>query len=267
MPELCEFLQDGLILKYKLWDAPGQTVIVLHGLGSDSRQFDEDAAVFAAAGYRVIVPDLRGHGQSGAPTPMTSEAMHVSVMAADILGLMSELKIQSAHFVGNSMGGVVALAIIEASPDAVLSLATFGTVYDLNFPAIIPFTQNVVSRLLGAKRLARLTAKSVTDCERTRELILEIYPHLDMGMVHATQKTLRKYDYLETAKSFSRPILILRADGDKAINKQLPRTLSALQKNENVTVTEVPDAGHFANLDQPDFVRRAILNHLSERRA
>lgn len=264
MPELREFRQDGLDLKYKLWEAPGPTIIILHGLGSDGRQFEEDAGAYAAAGYRVIVPDLRAHGQSSAPTPMTPDAMHVSVMAEDVLQLMSKLNIQAAHFVGNSMGGVVALAIVKSSPKAVLSLATFGTVYDLKFPAIVPAAQFIIGRLLGAERIAKLTAKSVTNCQRTRELVLEIYPDLDIKMVHAAQKTLREYDYLETAKSFAGPILILRGDGDKAINKQLPRTLSALQANENFTVVEVADAGHFTNLDQPELVRHAILDHLPE---
>jgi pimeloyl-ACP methyl ester carboxylesterase len=263
MPKHCTLLHGGLVLNYKLWEGAGPTLIILHGLGSDGRQFEDDAAVYAAAGYRVIVPDLRAHGQSEAPKPMTSGAMHVSVMAEDILALMADLQLPVAHFIGNSMGGVVALAIIKKSPESVLSLATFGTTYDLSFPAIVPFIQVLTGRLMGSKRLAKVTAKTVTKHDRTRDLILEIYPDLDIGMVHAVQKTLRKYDYIETAKSFAGPITILRGDGDTAINKELPRTLSALQSLDNVTVSDVTDAGHFTNTDQPERVQGLILDHLS----
>lgn len=263
MPSERTLLHDGLTLRYRLWGEQGPAVIILHGLGSDSRQFEADAAVFAAAGYRVIVPDLRGHGRSDSPKPMTPDAMHVSVMADDILAVMAELKLSSAHFIGNSMGGVVALALMQKSQDSVLSLATFGTTYDLSLPAIVPLIQALIGRLMGPQRLAKITAKSVTKYERTRALILEVFPNLDLGMTHAVQKTLRNYDYISTAKSFPRAMVVLRGDGDTEINKHLPRTLSALNDQANVRVIDVADAGHFTNTDQPEQVQKIILEHLA----
>ena len=83
-------------------------------------------------------------------------------------------------------------------------------------------------------------------------------------MVQAAQRTLRRYDYLDAVRSFDGPILILRGDADKSINRYLPATLKALEGQKDVRVIHVKDAGHLTNLDRPAVVRDAILAFLQE---
>lgn len=250
-PDWQRLRADDIEIHYRIWGETGTPLFLLHGLGSDSRQFEWDAEQFSGSGFRVIVPDLRGHGRSFLPRPLTAEAMHVSQMARDISRLMSHLQLDEAHFVGNSMGGVVALDLIGRSPGSVCSLTTFGTVYSLDLPAHISIMRNLVGRILGARRLADMTARSVSERENTQAMVRLIYADLNLDMVAAVQKTLRRYDYRDIAAAFPRPILILRGDRDRHINKYLPETLRALEGRANVHLIDIADAGHFTNTDQP----------------
>lgn len=250
-------------MTYRVWGEENpDTLVIVHGLGSDHRQFIEDAEFFAERGYRCIVPDLRGHGQTNAPEPLSKRTVTMEKMARDLSLLIDKTGGGPVGLIGNSMGGVAALALIEKSPEKVSSLVTFGTTYSLNFPPFVPWLQYVIAKLMGAKRLAETVAKSATRHENTRRVIREVYPTLDYRLVYMIQKTLRKYDYRKAAAKFAGPILLIRAETDKDINKQLPATLKKLRKKPNFRVAELSDAGHFANTDQPDAYRRLVLEFL-----
>ena len=87
----------------------GLPVICLHGLTRNSRDFEIIAPRIAALGRRVVVPDMRGRGQSSNdPDP----AHYVpAVYAQDVLKLMDQLGIPKAVFIGTSMGGLITLVI------------------------------------------------------------------------------------------------------------------------------------------------------------
>jgi pimeloyl-ACP methyl ester carboxylesterase len=95
----------------------GAPVICLHGLTRNSRDFEVIAPRIAALGRRVIVPDMRGRGQSANdPDP----AHYVpAVYAQDVLKLMDDLSIPKAVFIGTSMGGLITLVIAATAPDRI----------------------------------------------------------------------------------------------------------------------------------------------------
>jgi len=68
--------------------------------------------------YRVIVPDLRGHGRSPAP----SGVYEMDLLARDVLAMLDALHIMKAAIVGHSMGGYVALAAWKLAPERFLAL-------------------------------------------------------------------------------------------------------------------------------------------------
>jgi pimeloyl-ACP methyl ester carboxylesterase len=84
-------------------------VVCLHGLTRNSKDFEDVAPRIAAIGRRVIVPDTRGRGRSAYdPQP---ERYDPKVYARDILGLMDQLGISRAVFLGTSMGGIITMMI------------------------------------------------------------------------------------------------------------------------------------------------------------
>jgi pimeloyl-ACP methyl ester carboxylesterase len=93
----------------------GAPVVLLHGTGA-SLDIWRGVADSLAAGYRVIVPDQRGHGQS---SKFDDPARFGREMGADVVRLLDHLRVPRAHLVGHSMGGVIAAYVAVRHPDRV----------------------------------------------------------------------------------------------------------------------------------------------------
>jgi pimeloyl-ACP methyl ester carboxylesterase len=98
----------------------GSDVVLIHGLGAAKSSFFDCAALLAEAGHRVHAIDLPGFGGSSKPTIAPYSARW---FADSVMGVMNILDIESAHLVGNSMGGRVALEMGLRSPERVRSIA------------------------------------------------------------------------------------------------------------------------------------------------
>ena len=132
---------DGLRVYARDYPAsPGRVrlpVICLHGLTRNSADFEEVAPYIAKLDRRVIVPDLRGRGLSEHDQDPTN--YHLWTYARDILDLCDAMGIGQAIFVGNSMGGLLTMALSTLRPTLIRS-------------AIL----NDVGPVLSAKGLARI---------------------------------------------------------------------------------------------------------------
>jgi pimeloyl-ACP methyl ester carboxylesterase len=84
--------------------ADGSVVILLHGWPYDIHAFVDVAPVLASAGYRVIVPHLRGYGTTRFLSGDTPRNGQQSALAADVIALMDALKIQKATIGGFDWG-------------------------------------------------------------------------------------------------------------------------------------------------------------------
>lgn len=100
----------------------GAPVTLLHGFTQSGRSWQEIISIMPA-GWRWVVPDLRGHGDTrvkpGAPFTMDA-------CTADLEMLWDHLGIERTHLVGYSMGGRLALHVAARRPERILSLLTIG---------------------------------------------------------------------------------------------------------------------------------------------
>src|SRR5713101_7018106 len=98
----------------------GAPVTLLHGFTQSGRSWQEVISIMPA-GWRWVVPDLRGHGEtrSRPGAPITMDAC-----TADLEMLWDELGIQRTHLVGYSMGGRLALHVAARRPERLLSALT-----------------------------------------------------------------------------------------------------------------------------------------------
>src|SRR2546421_9852565 len=97
--------------------ANGPPVILLHGWPYDIYSFVDVAPLLASAGYRVIVPYLRGYGTTRFLSPETARSGQPSAVAADIVALMDALKIEKATLAGFDWGARTANIIAALWPE------------------------------------------------------------------------------------------------------------------------------------------------------
>jgi 3-oxoadipate enol-lactonase len=113
---------DGVRLAYRdSGDETAPVMVLLHGLGEDSRGWDEVAAAFAGR-FRVLAVDLRGHGHSDWPGRYS-----LALLRDDVLGLLDALGLDRITLIGHSLGGAVAFGVAAAlvaagQPDRVARL-------------------------------------------------------------------------------------------------------------------------------------------------
>jgi pimeloyl-ACP methyl ester carboxylesterase len=104
--------------------ADGPAVILLHGWPYDIHSYVDVAPLLASAGYRVVVPYLRGYGTTRFLSSDAFRNGQPSVVAVDIIGLMDALKIQKATIGGFDWGARTADIIAALWPDRCKALVS-----------------------------------------------------------------------------------------------------------------------------------------------
>lgn len=95
----------------------GRPVVLLHGFPDSWRLWRHQIRVLAAAGYRVIAPDLRGFGRSSRPPDVADYRM--SFLAGDVVGLLDSTGVDRAAVVGHDWGAVLAWHVASSMPERV----------------------------------------------------------------------------------------------------------------------------------------------------
>lgn len=98
----------------------GTPIVLLHGLGSKKEAWIPQHDL--AQQYRLIIPDLRGHGETALEEDLT-----IKNFALDVIHLLESLHIHSTFICGLSLGGIVAQEIYKQRPDMVKGLILSNT--------------------------------------------------------------------------------------------------------------------------------------------
>jgi pimeloyl-ACP methyl ester carboxylesterase len=104
--------------------ADGPAVVLLHGWPYDIHSFVDVTPLLAQAGYRVIVPYLRGYGTTNFLSTETVRNGQQSVVAVDIIALMDSLKIEKATIAGFDWGARTACIIAALWPERCKALVS-----------------------------------------------------------------------------------------------------------------------------------------------
>ncbi|MEI6231312.1 MAG: alpha/beta hydrolase, partial [Actinomycetes bacterium] len=103
------------------------TVVLLHAFPLNKSLFDEVTSPIAETGWDVIVPDLRGFGESGFGGVEPDDEPSLAFMARDVLDIMDRVGVQSAVIAGVSLGGYVAMELVRQAPERIAALALIDT--------------------------------------------------------------------------------------------------------------------------------------------
>ncbi|SES90845.1 Pimeloyl-ACP methyl ester carboxylesterase [Oceanobacillus limi] len=218
----------------------GEAIVFLHtGLQTGKTELDLQREYFKQK-YKVILPDLRGHGKSVSNN--LSDYFHRS--AKDLAETLEELGLPSAHIVGCSLGGLVGLVFAKNHPDMVKSLT---------LSSIIPEKPADWEKI--NQEDVENTAKIVEDPD-TANYFNAIHDGDWKELLHSTQNT-DWYPFDETAdlSMLNMPILFIVGEQNE---HETIGTITYPKTNENIHVSIIPFAGHVVHLDQPEMYNKIV---------
>jgi len=148
---------DGFRLFYRSFgpDAGVPTVLGLHGGPGASHDYLRPLADLTRFGYRVVLFDQLGCGRSEVPDDRALFSLEHHVQETE--GVRTALDLGRVHLVGSSYGGLLALAVALAHPEALRSLTTIGGL------ASVPLAQAEMGRL--RRELPPQTQRTLDRCE------------------------------------------------------------------------------------------------------
>jgi len=151
-------------LYFREYGQSGEPLVILHGLFGASDNWHSLATRFAEQ-FHVCVPDLRNHGQSS-----HSDEMDYPLMAGDVAELLAGQGLATAHILGHSMGGKVAMQLALMQPDLVQKLV----VADMSPRGYTPLHNEIIAAL------AALDVSSYASRTEIEEVLAGPIPSLNL---------------------------------------------------------------------------------------
>src|SRR6516162_9581102 len=102
----------------------GIPVLLMHGFPYDPRAYDEVVPLLVSAGFRAIVPYLRGYGATRFLSPETPRSGQQAALGRDLLEFMDALKLDKVALVGFDWGGRAACVVSALWPERVRCLVS-----------------------------------------------------------------------------------------------------------------------------------------------
>lgn len=243
----------------------GPLVVMLPGIGDLRQAYRFLAPRIAAAGYRVVTVDLRGHGGSSARWP-TYDA---SAQAQDVLALLDHLDGGPAVIVGNSFAASVAVWAATERPAAVAGTVLIGPF--VRAPEPNPILALAIHVLFRAPWKVRVwiwyhgtlfpTAKPADHAAYRAALRANL---AEPGRFGAVQRVLFRQDDGTEARlaQVRAPTLVLMGSKDPDFRDPKAEA-SWIADRTNGEVAVVPDAGHYPHAEMPDVSAARILPFLA----
>lgn len=242
----------------------GKTVVLLHGFCGSSMYWQKVIPQLAR-NYRIIAPDLRGHGDSSVPAGTYS----MVDIADDISGLLHKLQIAKAALMGHSLGGYATLAFAEKHPDR---LEAFGLVHSTALPddakgkegrdksiesiqqsGIEPFLLQLVPKLFAPSNLTKMR-EAVGIAE-------SIGLQTDPSGAISTLKGMRdRPDRNDVLAASQVPVLLVAGTDDQVI----PPGKTFSQQAPHIQIQELEQVGHMSMLEAPDQLTDVLRRFLQQ---
>ena len=244
--------RDGVGIHYEV-HGNGPAILLSHGYSATCRMWDGQIAAFKDR-YKVIVWDMRGHGQSDYPTDPAaySEALTVGDMAA-ILDACGE----SAAIIGGlSLGGYMTLAFHLRHPERCRALMLFDT-----GPGFKKSEAREAWNLRAHARGDDLDARGLAALGTSDEVRMSQHRSAS-GLAGAARGMLAQEndDVIQSLEKIAVPALVLVGANDTnflAATDYMAKKISGARK------AVIPDSGHAANLHQPAAFNRAMEEFLT----
>jgi pimeloyl-ACP methyl ester carboxylesterase len=244
----------------------GPVVVLLHGYPFNRSMWREQAEALQSTNYRVITPDLRGHGE----TTVTSTPATMEEMARDVVALLDQLDIERVTLGGLSMGGYVALAFYRRFPLRARALILADTRPQADTPEAARNREEQARKILreGIESIADDFLKKVLTpatlggkpetVERVREMILQTD---SQSAANALRGMAVRPDQTGFLEEIFAPTLIIVGSEDQLTPPKEAELMRREIRGSRLSVIE--GAAHLSNLERPIEFNRAVLDFLN----
>jgi 3-oxoadipate enol-lactonase len=248
-------------------EGTGETVVLVMGLAYPSDMWFRIAPALAQH-YQVLTLDNRGAGRTG---DVPGAPYSVEAMAADVLAVLDEAGETSAHFIGASMGGLIAQEIALTAPDRVRSLVLACThpgvahaVWDAEALALLASRAGLTPEQ-AAEASIPFNYAATTPRERIEEdwavrLPLACSPDGYLAQVQGTSV----WSGLERLPSLRVRTLVVHGTADRLVPADNGRRIA--QEIPGAELVLLPDANHLFFTDEPERTQELLLDWLGRHR-
>lgn len=239
----------------------GPPVVLLHGLSSSGADWFPIVPGLAAR-HRLLLLDLRGHGQSSLAVNGGYAIRH---MAADVGTALDYFDIEQAHLIGLSLGGCVALQFAVDNPDRTQRLVlvnTFARLRNAGTGSLRHRLTRVYAALRDMDRLAHYVATSLFDDPEYQRITYERMRRNDLGVIRRTMIAILRLNLLGELDRIQSPTLVLAGDRDKTVPRRCAYEM--VTRISNARLRTITDAGHALPYDQPEAFLASTLDFLSQ---
>ncbi len=228
------------------------TVVFIHGLGGRAESWHRQARHVEGQGYTGIALDLRGFGASPRPaTPPTLDDFTLDVATA-----LDSIGAESAHVVGSSMGGLVALKFYALQPYRVESLLLADTYYRLQ-----PRVELLRRAARGDRAALEVLARGITPPGGRLDDAIRYLASQDLEYMALVAEAISREDLSWVLSLVRVPVTVAVGEHDVLTPPEAARELASRISGARLAV--VPGAGHLSHIDRPDAFNRILDEHLS----
>jgi pimeloyl-ACP methyl ester carboxylesterase len=248
---MAELSRDGVCISYQA-QGTGPAILLSHGYAATAKMWDGQLGALTSR-YRVITWDMRGHGLSDSPADPSAYSEGATV--GDMAAILDACDVQRAAIAGLSLGGYMSLAFHAVHPDRTGALLLFDT-----GPGYRRDDARAGWNAFAKRTAANFEEKGLAALGSSAEVRVSTHRSAE-GLALAARGMLAQQDatVLETLPSINGPTLVLV--GSEDANFLAPTDYMAA-KIPGATKVVIPDAGHAANIDQPEAFNRAVLDFL-----
>jgi 3-oxoadipate enol-lactonase len=248
---------NGIELHYDRVGA-GPPLLLLHGLGSSARDWENQVDHFQAV-RDLIVPDLRGHGRSTKPVgPYTIEAF-----SRDVVGLIERLDVAPLPVVGISLGGMVGFQLVADRPELVSRLIAVNALPAFEMTSISQRIQlglrKVITRRLSMEKIGRVLSQRLftdPDMDQQRATMVHRWAENDKTAYQATFNAILEWPGVKVAMAETDvPMTIINSAFDYLAPDDKQPYIDAMPTAESVLIH---DAHHGVPMERPERFNTAL---------
>ena len=235
----------------------GEPLLMIHGAGVPHGEFQPQYDALGAK-FRLILPDVRGHGES----PVTQVPYSMKLFADDMIGLLDVLKIDRTLILGHSMGGTIAQQMAVDHPNRVKAMVLAETNYGIKSTPWLYWTvraMDPLSRMIGIKRLSGMSVKQFSARSPGMKPFLEaaFQQHIDdpANFWNISQAN-NEFDGKDKLPNIQCPTLVMAARN----NPQSHRFAHYMAEHiPNARLIMVSNAGHMLNWDNAEVFNKSVI--------